>query len=162
MNIQEFKETYCDNCGFSPCEGPHTEHFIDCRFKNKMSTYDVYLADNPLVSKEDVISAWERIYEVLLKNGVNINGTIECVNLNKVYAAYGYNHVDTIYSISLDFAFSDNIDSNAIIMISDDNYNTFTFKITFYNENENHFYYYNSSIDYFAEFMEDSYLNHIL
>lgn len=161
MNIQEFKETYCDNCGFSPCEGPHTEHFIGCRFKNELSDYDVYVVDNPLVSKEDVIFAWERVYEVLLKNGVNINGTIECINLNKIYTAYGCNHVDTIYSISLDFSFSDNIDSNAII-IADGDYNTFTFKITFYKENENYFYYYNSSIDYFIEFMEDSYLNHIL
>ena len=40
MNIQEFKETYCDNCGFSPCKGPHTEHFIDCRFKNKITIYE--------------------------------------------------------------------------------------------------------------------------
>ena len=160
MNIQEFKETYCDNCGFSLCEGPHTKHFISCRFKNKIATYDVYVADNPLVSKEDVISAWERIYEVLLKKGVNINGTIECVNLNKVYAAYGgCNRIGTIYSISVDFASSYN-DCDAIVTTTD-NYD-FTFKIAFYDEDERYFYYYDFRTDYFVEFTEDSYLNKIL
>lgn len=160
MNTQEFEKTYCSKCGFSPCQGPHTEHFGNCRFKYTLSSYDVCAIDNDIVSKEDVNAAWEKIYNVLIKHKVDIYGTIDSVSLNKVYVEYGYNSVETIYSMSVDTVYPDR-ESNIYFRVIDDN--NFSFNIACYNRKDKRcFYYYNSTRDYFVKFAEDSYLNLIL
>ena len=40
MNDKQFTETYCLSCGTQRCEGPGTEWFEGCKYKQNHDSYD--------------------------------------------------------------------------------------------------------------------------